>query len=263
MSDILQKICTDKRERVEKAKIRLSHAYLHREALRQPAPRGFGSALRLQAEKVGAGFIAEIKKASPSAGLIRQNFSPAELARAYAEAGAACLSVLTDEPYFQGSNEDLADARNACDLPVLRKDFMIDVWQVAEARAIGADCILIIMAAVDDQTALELHQAATGYGMDVLIEVHDAEEMTRALKLPSRLIGVNSRNLKTLKIDLMAAAELLRSVPPERFAISESGIQTPQDVSRMCEAGARGFLVGESLLQRDNPGVALLNLRSG
>jgi indole-3-glycerol phosphate synthase len=143
---------------------------------------------------------------------------------------------------------------------VLRKDFMLDVWQVAESRAIGADCILLIMAALDDPTAMELHKAATGYGMDVLIEVHDHEELTRALKLPSRLIGINSRNLKTLKIDLMAAAELIRAVPFERFAISESGINKPEDVSRMCEAGARGFLVGEFLLKCDNPGAALRGL---
>ncbi|MDE2030435.1 MAG: indole-3-glycerol phosphate synthase TrpC [Alphaproteobacteria bacterium] len=261
MSDILQKICADTRTHVEKAKIETPFEVMHREALRAPPTRGFARALRAKSEQDGYGFITEIKKASPSAGIIRPDFSPAAIARAYEGAGTACLSVLTDAPYFQGRNEDLAEARNACALPVLRKDFMLDVWQVAEARAIGADCILLIMAALDDETARALHDAASGYGMDVLIEVHDREELTRALKLPSRLIGVNSRNLKTLKIDLIAAAELVRAVPLERFVISESGISTPTDIARMREAGARGFLIGESLLKRDDPGAALQKLR--
>ena len=229
-------------------------------SLRAPAPRGFAHALRLKHENGKAGFITEIKKASPSAGIIRPDFSPAALAQAYEAAGAACLSVLTDAPYFQGRNEDLIEARNACRLPVLRKDFMLDVWQVAEARAIGADCILLIMAALDDATAAELHQAAAGYGMDVLIEVHDAQELKRALQLPSRLIGVNNRNLKTLKIDLHTGAELLRAIPLERFAISESGINSPDDIAMMQAAGARGFLVGESLLKQQDVGMALKKL---
>jgi len=262
MSDILQKICADTRDHVKRAKLTKPFEMLHREALRMPAPRGFNRALRDKSDQGGVGFITEIKKASPSAGLIRPTFSPAALARSYAEAGAACLSVLTDQPYFQGRNEDLIEARAACNLPVLRKDFMLDVWQVAEARVIGADCILLIMAALDDATAVELHQAAVGYGMDVLVEVHDREELARALRLPSRLIGVNSRNLKTLKIDLHAAAELVRSVPLERFAISESGINKAEDVVRMREAGARGFLVGESLLKEPDVGAALTRLLS-
>jgi indole-3-glycerol phosphate synthase len=261
MSDILQKICADKRAYVEQAKTQTPLGLMHREALRMSPPRGFASSLRRQAEEVGVGFIAEIKKASPSAGIIREDFSPSDLAHAYTEAGAACLSVLTDEPYFQGLNQDLVDAKAASHLPVLRKDFMIDVWQIAESRAIGADCILLIMAAVDDETAAELHQAAAGYGMDVVIEVHNREELNRALKLPSRLIGINSRNLKTLKVDLMAAEELIRAVPLERFAISESGIYKPEDVTRMSEAGARGFLVGESLLKQADVGAALHALR--
>jgi indole-3-glycerol phosphate synthase len=213
------------------------------------------------AERDGVGFIAEIKKASPSAGLIRPNFSPADLARAYEEAGAACLSVLTDEPYFQGRNEDLIEARAACALPVLRKDFMIDIWQIAESRAIGADCILLILAAIDDATASELYKAAFDYGMDVLTEVHDRDELARALKLSAPLIGVNSRNLKTLKTDLQETAELVRAVPTERFAVSESGIRTRDDVIRMKSAGARGFLIGESLLKQDDVNAALQKLK--
>ncbi|MDR3424909.1 MAG: indole-3-glycerol phosphate synthase TrpC [Alphaproteobacteria bacterium] len=261
MNDILEKICADKRAHVKAARLLKPLDILHREALRAPPPRGFAYALRVAAEHAGVSFIAEIKKASPSAGLIRPKFSPAQLAKAYADAGAACLSVLTDEPYFQGRNQDLIEARAACDLPVLRKDFMLDVWQVSEARAIGADCILLIMAALSDETAAELHQAATGYGMDVLIEVHDREELTRALKLPSRLIGVNSRNLKTLKINLHNAAELVRSIPPERLAVSESGIRARNDVLLMQAAGARSFLVGESLLKEEDVGAALGRLR--
>ncbi len=258
MSDTLEKICTDKRAHIEKAKLQKPFDALHRDALRAPPARSFSRALRLKAEEDGFAIIAEIKKASPSAGLIRENFSPAQLARDYEEGGAACLSVLTDEPYFQGRNEDLIDAREACGLPVLRKDFMLDVWQVAEARAIGADCILLIMAALDDDTASELHKAAFGYGMDVLLEVHDRDELKRALKLPSPLIGVNSRNLKTMKINLPGAADLVRSIPAERFAISESGIRTRADIDAMREAGARAFLIGETLLKQPAPKDALI-----
>jgi indole-3-glycerol phosphate synthase len=262
MSDLLQKICADTRADVDAAKITMPFELLHRSALNMPPTRGFAQALRAKAEQHGYGFIAEIKKASPSAGIIRTDFSPAELAQDYEMAGAACLSVLTDEPYFQGHNDDLIEARDACDLPVLRKDFMIDVWQVAEARVIGADCILLIMAALDDDTAADLHEAAFTYGLDVIIEVHTREELARAMKFPSRLIGINSRNLKTLKIDLANAEDLLRAVPMERFAIAESGINTREDVLRMVSAGARGFLVGESLLKQDDVGEALRALSS-
>lgn len=262
MNDLLKKICADKRAAVEAAKKDTPFEAMHKKALQAPPPRGFLSALRQKAEMEGAGFIAEIKKASPSAGLIRPDFSPAKLAKSYAEGGAACLSVLTDTPYFQGENAHLIEAGKACALPVLRKDFMLDVWQVAEARAIGADCILLIMAALDDQTAFDLHKAAADYGMDVLVEVHDREELDRALALPSPLIGVNSRNLKTLEIDLPAAAALIQSIPPERFAISESGIRTPQDIAFMQKAGARGFLVGETLLKQADVKNALENLKN-
>jgi len=257
MSDILEKICIDKRAHIEEAKREKPFAVLHKEAQHAPTVRGFAKALRAAAEREGAGFITEIKKASPSAGLIREDFSPSGLAHAYAEAGATCLSVLTDEPYFQGRNEDLIEARNACALPVLRKDFILDPWQVAEARAIGADCILLIMAILDDETARKLHQAAFDYGMDVLVEVHDRDELKRALMLPSSLIGINSRNLKTLMIDLFNASQLIRSIPPERFAVSESGIRSPQDIAMMKEAGARGFLIGESLLKQSDVKAAL------
>ena len=260
MSDILQKICADTRLHVAKQKATRPFSQIHREALQRESPRDFARSLRRKSESDGFGLITEIKKASPSAGIIRENFSPADLARAYEQAGAACLSVLTDAPYFQGRNEDLIEARAACSLPVLRKDFMIDAWQIAESRTIGADCVLLIMAALDDETALELHNTATGYGMDVLIEVHDREELTRALKLPSRLIGVNSRNLKTMKTDLQNAAELVRMIPPERFAIAESGIHTPADIALMQGAGARGFLIGESLLKQEDIGAAIAKL---
>jgi indole-3-glycerol phosphate synthase len=262
MTDILEKICADKRAHVEKAKLLKPFAAIHKEALRGPPLRGFSRALRMAAESDGKAFICEIKKASPSAGLLRDDFSPATLARNYAEAGATCLSVLTDEPYFQGRNIDLVEARSACNLPVLRKDFILDVWQVAESRALGADCILLIMAALDDDTALELYNAAFGYGMDVLVEIHDREELSRALKLPAPLVGVNSRNLKTLKINLQAAAELIQSIPLERFAVSESGIQTPANVAMMQAAGARAFLVGESLLKHEDVKSALGMLKA-
>jgi len=261
MSDILEKICADMRVHVEKAKILKPFDLMHREALRAPQPRGFARALRDKNEQDGVAFITEIKKSSPSTGLIRDPFSPQSLAQAFEAAGAACLSVITNQAYFQGYNEDLIEARSACDLPVLRKDFTLDVWQVAEARAIGADCITLIMAALDDATADALHQAAMGYGMDVLIEVHTHEELTRALKLPSRLIGINSRNMKTLKVDLRNAAEIARAVPPERFIIAESGIHTPTDVVTMHKSGARGFLVGEHLLKQPDVGAALHTLR--
>ncbi|MDD3371891.1 MAG: indole-3-glycerol phosphate synthase TrpC [Alphaproteobacteria bacterium] len=261
MGDILQKICADKRAHIETARLSAPFEEVHRAALRSPPPRGFSKALRQKAEIEGKAFIAEIKKASPSAGLLRPTYKPEELARSYAEAGAACLSVLTDAPYFQGQNEDLIEARAACPLPVLRKDFIVDEWQVAESRAIGADCILLIMAALEDEMAERLHRQAFDYGMDVLIETHDREELERALALSSPLIGVNSRNLKTLKIDLPAASELIRSIPPERFAVSESGLRTKEDLAAMQTAGARGFLIGESLLKQSDAGAALKKLR--
>jgi len=262
MSDILEKICAKKRKDLKKAKKLKPFAVVHAEALKAPPARGFLRALLANNEQGGVGFICEIKKASPSAGVICKKFSPASLARDYEKAGATCLSVLTDAPYFKGKNEDLIDARSACALPVLRKDFMQDIWQIAESRAMGADCVLLIMAAVDDTLASLLYQAATGYGMDVLVEVHNSEELARALKLPALLIGVNSRNLKTMVTDLHGAAEIVRAVPADRFVVSESGICTRADIDLMTGAGAKGFLIGESLLKQGDVGAALRKLKS-
>lgn len=216
--------------------------------------------MQAKAKQNGCAFIAEIKKASPSAGIIRPDFSPRTIAQTYATAGAACLSVLTDAPYFQGLDEHLIEARAACDLPVLRKDFMIDPWQVAQARALGADCILLIMAALNDSEAMTLHKAAQDYSLDVLIETHNREELERALALPSGLIGINNRNLKTLITTLDTTEELARLVPANRFLVSESGIKTPADIARLKSCGAKGFLVGESLLKQQDPGEALRQL---
>ncbi|MER2519097.1 MAG: indole-3-glycerol phosphate synthase TrpC [Bdellovibrionales bacterium] len=256
-NDILRKICEDKRKRVEDLKRATPLAELNKAASKAPPLRGFAQTMRDKADRNGCAFIAEIKKASPSAGIIRPNFSPRELAQAYAKAGAACLSVLTDTPYFQGRDEHLTEARAACDLPVLRKDFMIDPWQVAQTRALGADCILLIIAALNDDEAATLHNAAQDYGLDILIETHNREEMERALTLPSGLIGINNRNLKTLKTTLDATEELARLVPSDRFLVSESGIKTPDDIAKLKACGAKGFLVGESLLKQPDPGEAL------
>ena len=260
MTDKLRQICDDKRVLVARLKAERSLSAMEREAEKASPPRGFIAALRRKIAAGQGGLIAEIKKASPSAGLIREDFDPARLAQAYEAGGAACLSVLTDTPYFQGDNADLIAARAACALPVLRKDFMVDVWQVAEARAIGADCILLIMAALDDAQALALHNAATRFGMDVLIETHDRMELERALRLPSGLIGINNRNLKTLKTDIRMTEELAPFVPSDRLLVSESGLVTPQDLKRMRACGASCYLIGESLLKQKDVTAATLTL---
>jgi indole-3-glycerol phosphate synthase len=252
MSDVLARIIARKREEVERARQAKPWGLVERAASEATPPRGFLAALEHAAQAGRFGLIAEIKKASPSAGLIRADFDPPALARAYAQGGATCLSVLTDGPDFQGEAAHLIAARNACKLPVLRKDFIIDPYQVTEARAMGADCILLIMAAVSDAEAAALERAAHERGMDVLVEVHDAEELRRALPLKTRLVGVNNRNLKTLKTDLAVTETLASLLPKDRILVSESGLNTPADLTRMARVGARTFLIGEALMrQRD------------
>jgi len=246
---ILDKILGYKKEEVAAAKSKADHTELEARAKDVETPRGFLAALEDKKESGEFGLIAEIKKASPSKGLIRADFDPATLAQAYRDGGATCLSVLTDEPYFQGRDEYLVAARAAVDLPVLRKDFMLDPYQIAESRALGADAVLLIMAALDDGQAGELHAAAVGWGMDVLVEVHDETELARALHLPARLIGINNRNLKTLAVDLTIAERLTPLVGPDCLVVAESGLSSPADLARMAHAGASIFLIGESLMR--------------
>lgn len=251
MTDKLAEICATKREEVAARKSLATIGDLDRAARDQTAPRGFRNALERKAAN-GYALIAEIKKASPSKGLIRPDFRPAEHAAAYQAGGAACLSVLTDAPYFQGHEDYLADARRACSLPVLRKDFMVDPWQVAEARSIGADAILIIVAALDDSLMAEIEAAAIERGMDVLVEVHDQAEMERAARLQSRLIGVNNRNLKTFRTDLATTEQLAPLAPEGALLVGESGINTHADIERLARWNVRTFLVGESLMRQAN-----------
>lgn len=260
MSDVLARILAAKREHVAARRAALPERELRARLTDVPPPRGFVRSLRASDAAGRLALIAEIKRASPSKGLIRQDFDPVALARSYAAAGAACLSVLTDGPFFQGEDAHLAAARAAVSLPVLRKDFMLDRWQVVEARLLGADCILLILAALDDALAVELAHAAGELAMDVLVEVHDAVELDRALRLPCELIGINNRNLKTLAVDVETTVELAPRVPDDRLLVAESGLRAHADLVRLHDAGARAFLVGESLMAQPDVEAATRRL---
>ena len=256
MSGVLNNICAEKRAHIARRKAEVPLAKLAILAGDQSPPRGFARTLERSVKATGVGLIAEIKRASPSKGLIREDFSPAKLARAYEAGGAACLSVLTDAPYFQGQDSHLSEARSEVNLPVLRKDFMIDPYQIVEARALGADCLLLIMAALDDEEARELEAAALDLGMDVLIEAHNAVELDRALTLRSRLIGINNRDLTTLAVDLGTTEALAPRLPDDYMVVSESGLYTGDDLARMSRVGVRCFLIGESLMRQDDVAAA-------
>jgi indole-3-glycerol phosphate synthase len=265
MSDILEKILVHKREEVAALRRRFSHEALAEQASGQTPPRGFAQALAARVASGGAAVIAEIKRASPSRGIIRNDFQPAALAEDYEKGGAACLSVLTDERFFLGTNEHLKLARAACALPVLRKDFIVDVLQVLEARALGADCVLLIAAALTAAQLNEFAAAAQESGMDALLEIHDGDELDKVLKarLPSRaLLGINNRNLRTFETRLDTTLELAPRIPAGHDAVTESGIATPGDIQRCRAAGVQRFLIGESLMRQPSPGAALKDLLS-
>ena len=260
MKDVLQTILARKAEEIaERSAMRPLDA-VREAALQAPEPRGFAQALRARRASDLPAVIAEVKKASPSKGLIRADFDPAAIARSYEAGGAACLSVLTDADYFQGSDAYLRQAREACALPVLRKDFTIDAYQVYEARALGADCILLIVAALDDVRMADLTVLGLDLGMDVLVEVHDLDELERALQVPAPLLGINNRNLRTFDVSLDTTLALRDAVPADRILVTESGIGTRADVARMRDAGVHTFLVGETLMRQPDPGVALREL---
>lgn len=260
MSDILKKIVDVKRQEVAAALKRKSLEAMRADAESRVLTRDFVGALRHKIAAGQAAVIAEVKKASPSKGVLREDFIPADIAQSYAENGAACLSVLTDKDFFQGSVDYLKQARASCDLPVLRKDFMVDAYQVYEARAMGADCILLIAACLDDVQMAELEAIARSLDMAVLVEVHDAEELQRALKLKTPLVGINNRNLRTFEVSLDTTLGMLKDVPADRLLITESGILNRTDVQKMRDANVHAFLVGEAFMRAPEPGVALAEL---
>lgn len=261
--DILKKIIHRKVEEVLARSARVPLDRLVAAADEADPPRGFVDALRAKVAAGAPAVISEIKKASPSKGVLRADFRPAQIASSYAQHGAACLSVLTDRDFFQGSDEDLQAARAACTLPVIRKDFIVDPYQVYEARALGADCILLIAACLDDTRLAELNALAGQLGLDVLVEVHDAEELARALTVPGRLVGINNRNLRTFEVTLETTLGLLDAIPGDRLLVTESGILTPDDVGRMRSSGVNAFLVGEAFMRADDPGEELERLFFG
>jgi len=260
MSDILQKIVKRKYEEVAERKQRISLSDLEQNILRQAGVRGFSQAIKNKIKNRKAAVIAEIKKASPSKGIIRSDFHPAEIAKSYAAHGASCLSVLTDVDFFQGKDAYLQEAKSICELPVLRKDFMVDTYQIAESRSLGADCILLIVAALDKLKLQELYACAQHYGLDVLVEVHDQQELESALELDCDMIGINNRNLKTFETSLQTTINLQKNIPPSKIVITESGIHQASDVAMMIEKNIYGFLVGEAFMRAENPGKALQNL---
>ena len=260
MTDVLQRIVAVKHEEIAAAQKKKPLAVVREDAERRVLTRDFEGALRARIAAGQAAVIAEIKKASPSRGVLREDFIPADIAQSYAEAGAACLSVLTDREFFQGGPDYLKQARASCDLPVLRKDFMVDAYQVYEARAMGADCILLIAACLDDARMAELEAIARDLNMAVLVEVHDREELQRALRLKTPLVGINNRNLRSFEVSLQNTLDLLPEVPADRLLVTESGILTREDVTRMRGAGVNAFLVGEAFMRADEPGEALAQL---
>lgn len=258
--DILKNILAKKLEEVARRKANIPVATLQEIAGSVQGPRGFYQALRSKADAQKPAIIAEIKKASPSQGVIREDFKPVDIAVDYAMNGASCLSVLTDKEFFQGSEANLQMVRDKCPLPVIRKDFMIDPYQIHESRALGADCVLLIVAALDDAMLKELHDTATGLGMDVLVEVHDAAELDRALKLDGNMIGINNRNLRTFDVSLQTTLDLKNSIPADKLIVTESGIHTPADVKLMQDNGIYTFLVGEAFMRAERPGLKMREL---
>jgi len=261
-SDILARILTTKAEEVIAAQLERPLALLEEQARAASPPRGFARAIRERIAQGRSAVIAEIKRASPSKGVLRPQFDPAAIAASYARAGAACLSVLTDRPFFQGAPEFLVEARGACAIPALRKEFIVDEYQVVESRTLGADAILLIVAALDDARLADLEACARAYGMDVLVEVHDAAELDRALALSTPLIGINNRNLRTFNVSLHTTIELLPRIPADRVVVTESGILAQRDVAQMRRHGVHAFLVGEAFMRAPDPGVALTALFS-